>query len=212
MALEGIRVTSQSLPQVLQRRFDIEVDIRQMFYSKMKKEVLLDQLSIADRVKIVQSGLLDNTKEVKDACRDMILQSWLPKCNDDPLKLLHVLDVQHDEQVGTLVAKVLVDKNVLPKASLGLCELDQGLFTCEMALYWKIQMQSNADSPYSIVQVVDIAFYNSFLTKLLMLASSANRKDSQEIHTFIMEQALQVGATLEYYKNDSTESLLKTLG
>ncbi|KAL5702870.1 hypothetical protein ACHQM5_028034 [Ranunculus cassubicifolius] len=106
--------SSETLKAVIGCTLDVHEAVRKAAYCVLANKFPLQSLSIKHRTIILQRGLSDRSLSVSKECLKLMKDEWLVKCcNGDPLKLLHLLDVETYESVGeTVMESLLKDETV----------------------------------------------------------------------------------------------------
>ena len=86
-ALRSIALSKRSFSDVLIRLRDVSPEVRSEFFVFVRDKANLKNLSITDRVKILDQGLGDRDKSVLRACEALVLKKWLVDCHNDPVKV-----------------------------------------------------------------------------------------------------------------------------
>jgi condensin complex subunit 3 len=169
-ALQHIAITSATLPLVLGRLRDNKPDVRKLLFQVIAWKLPIKKLNMAQRCEILCSGLRERVTNVREACVDLLCNTWLrDNSASDPFKLLSWLDVDCNEEIAADALKAVFgryakarkhivngpacwDSNARAKLEAAAAGEDQCFVTPELALYlrvrcqwWKSQRQARGD-------------------------------------------------------------------
>lgn len=82
-ALLSVAITPVTLPEIILKSRDIKDDVRVAAFSKVARHLKLTQLAVHQRKQLLETGLKDRSKSVRDCCKGL-LANWLRDVNDDP--------------------------------------------------------------------------------------------------------------------------------
>jgi condensin complex subunit 3 len=135
--LANIGVTAVTLPHIIKRTRDIREDVRKYAYTAIAIKVDVKKLQIAQRVQLVEQGLQDRCEAVQKACSDMVCKFWMSKCDDNPLNLLRLFDVEIHTTVAERAIKSILAGGAL-KDPASFVPLDKSALSSEQVLYWRV--------------------------------------------------------------------------
>ncbi|PIA35919.1 hypothetical protein AQUCO_03400070v1 [Aquilegia coerulea] len=101
--------SSETLTTIIGCTLDVHEAVRKASYCVLANKFPLQSLSIKHRTIILQRGLADRSLSVSKECLKLMKDNWLVKCcKNDPVVLLHFLDVETYESVGEAVMASLL--------------------------------------------------------------------------------------------------------
>ena len=103
--LININVLQETIPFIIERARDMDVNVRRYWYKKKLEEIDWRCLTIEQRQFILRSGLMDRDEMVKKYCYDIVFQNWITKVEDNLIYLLSCFDVVSDPKVGEVLLK-----------------------------------------------------------------------------------------------------------
>lgn len=109
-ALINIMITMTSLLSVIERTRDTKDLVRRCAFLTLAEKCSIRNLSIQQRLQIVNDGLKDESPQVREACTGGLLRSWCIDLDEDLLQLLKRLDVENSPKVAELVLMSLFDE------------------------------------------------------------------------------------------------------
>lgn len=77
--------------------------MRRPAYLKLAESVSIRNLTIEQRIQLVNDGLRDESDKVKEACTGGLLRNWCIELDNDLLQLLRRLDVENCPDIAELV-------------------------------------------------------------------------------------------------------------
>ena len=83
--------------------------VRKSAFEVLAEKVKIKSLTIAQRLKLLESGLNDRSPLVKKACIDKLLKSWLRDLDDEVPRLLKCLHVESSQETSVLTLKALFE-------------------------------------------------------------------------------------------------------
>ena len=86
--------------------------VRKAAYTILAEKVKMRSLTIAQRLKLLDYGLNDKSKMVKDACVGKLLKAWLSECNNRMEVLLERLHAESAPETVALAFKALFEGNL----------------------------------------------------------------------------------------------------
>ena len=142
--LANLGVSALTLPVILERLRDVKDDVRKYTYSVVAIKIDVKSLQIAQRVLLV-GGLQDRCEAVRKACVHMMVSKWLPRCDNNPIKLLKLLDVElHPEAAERALRAILGDDGIKSTTSATFLPYHDNkkkhgdVLTAEEAFYWRV--------------------------------------------------------------------------
>lgn len=98
------------------RTQDIKDAVRKAAYEVLAEKVNIKSLKIAQRVKLLKTGLNDRSALVKKACSERLLKAWLMDLGNEIPSLLKRLHVESSQGTPVLALKALFEsKFFIPK-------------------------------------------------------------------------------------------------
>ncbi|XP_008315148.1 condensin complex subunit 3 [Cynoglossus semilaevis] len=200
--LSCIAMSPRTLPKVLKRTRDIKENVRKLAYQVIAEKVHIKALTIAQRVSLLQQGLQDASKVVKEVVCSRLLPAWLQLLDGNIIELLHKLDVENCAQTAldTLTAifngqtpeQLLQDglqldsRKLIPVESL----------TCENVLYWRALCEffkNKGDEGEEMLEQVlaDAATYADYLhgyLKTVPVLSEEHRADFNHLELVMTKE------------------------
>ena len=95
------------------RTRDVKDAVRKAAYEVLGEKVKIKSLTIAQRLKLLESGLHDRSVLVKKACTDRLLKVWLKDLDDQVPDLLKCLHVESSPESSVLALKALFESRNL---------------------------------------------------------------------------------------------------
>ena len=95
------------------RTRDVKDAVRKAAYEVLGEKVKIKSLTIAQRLKLLESGLNDRSVLVKKACTDRLLKVWLKDLDDQVPDLLKCLHVESSPESSVLALKALFESRNL---------------------------------------------------------------------------------------------------
>lgn len=185
--LANIGVTAVTLPHIIKRTRDVREDVRKYAYNAIAIKVDVKKLQIAQRVQLVEQGLQDRCEAVQKACSDMVCKFWMSKCEDSPINLLRLLDVEiHTAVAERAIKSVLVGGALKNPASF--VPEDKSALTSEQVLYWRILVEHAASTNND-------ELLESVLPEILYFCDVFRANVS---HSFLASQLLQLCLNLDF--------------
>jgi len=142
--LANLGVSALTLPHILERLRDVKDDVRKYTYSVVAIKIDIKALQIAQRVLLI-GGLQDRCELVRKACVNMMVTKWLPRCDNSPIKLLKLLDVElHPEAAERALRAILGEGGIKSSASVSFLpyhdhkKQHSDVLAPEEAFYWRI--------------------------------------------------------------------------
>jgi condensin complex subunit 3 len=142
--MANMGVSTLTLPQILERLRDVKDDVRKYTYSVVAIKIDVKALQITQRVMLL-GGLQDRCEAVRKACIHMMVSKWLPRCDNNPIKLLKLLDVEiHPEPAERALRAILGEGGIKKSASADFLPVSAGkkkpgdALTSEEAFYWRV--------------------------------------------------------------------------
>ena len=142
--LANLGVSALTLPHILERLRDVKDDVRKYTYSVVAIKIDVKALKIEQRVLLI-GGLQDRCEAVRKACVHMMVSKWLPRCDNNPINLLKLLDVElHPEQAERAVRAILGEGGIKSSASAAFLPYHENrkkfgdALTAEEAFYWRV--------------------------------------------------------------------------
>jgi len=92
-SVDCLAVTPTSFGDLLIRIRDVSHEVRMTVYAVLAKEVQMPMHTIAvnDRVHLLDQGLQDRHPDVRQACIDMLIKTWLPSCQYSAIQVGQLL-------------------------------------------------------------------------------------------------------------------------
>lgn len=106
----NIAMTHKTLPVLIGRTRDISAQVRRAAFLILSEKCSILNLSIKQRLQLLQSGLKDRSPVVKEACVGGLLRSWCMEVEGDFLALLNRLDVESSPETAELTLLGLFDQ------------------------------------------------------------------------------------------------------
>lgn len=103
--LLNIDVTEQTLPMVLERSRDVDVNVRRFLYRKKLCDLDWRFLSVEQRQDLLLTGLNDRDEGVQKACLHLIFSNWISRVENNLVYLLSCLDVVSNVKLGEALLK-----------------------------------------------------------------------------------------------------------
>ena len=91
--LKVICPTKAVVSDLILKTRDIKSKIREMAFQKIAKRVDLKQLSVKQRLTLLNNGFKDRDLKVKQAVREFLVPAWIKCYDDDLIELLNDLEV-----------------------------------------------------------------------------------------------------------------------
>ena len=111
-ALQHIAITRNTLPHVMRRLRDNKTDVRKLLYQVIAWKLPVKKLNIALRCEILTAGLGEREPGVRDACVDLLCNTWLrDNLGSDPFKLLVCLDAEVNEEIAATALQAVFDRH-----------------------------------------------------------------------------------------------------
>ena len=115
-AIETILVTNQTLPMIIEKVKDIHKDVRIATLQKLAKDVTTKHITSIAKSFVINYGLNDREKEVKEATISLVLV-WIEQTGNKIPRFLHSLNLNTNEQVAEkLETKVITNPILLNEA------------------------------------------------------------------------------------------------
>jgi condensin complex subunit 3 len=112
-ALQHIAITRATLPHVMRRLRDNKADVRKLLYQVIAWKLPVKKLNISLRCEILTAGLGERTPTVREACVDLLCNTWLrDNLSSDPFKLLVCLDAEVNEEIATTALQAVFDRHL----------------------------------------------------------------------------------------------------
>ena len=185
--LANIGVTAVTLPHIIKRTRDLREDVRKYAFNAIAIKVDVKKLQISQRVQLVEQGLQDRCEVVQKACADMVCKFWMSKCDENPINILRLFDVEIHTAVAERAVKAVLAGGALKDPSEFVPE-DKTKLTSEQVLYWRIvvehAMSTNNDELLEAVLPEIVLFCSVF-------RSTASRP-------FLASQLLQLCLHLDF--------------
>lgn len=214
-ALLQIDVNPKSLPLILERRRDIDIGIRKLFYSKKMEEIDVLSLTIQQRDEILNSGLTDREASVRQACTDMIFENWIQKANGNLIQFLAGLDVISNTKVAEIALKHFFRK--LPNM-LNDNFNDQFLqsMTAEMAfilrVYCEHQVSENKDDRQIVQDLLpELSTMNQYARDKYNSIITCDDEVIKAELGFVLNELLRVSALLDFSDEVGRRALFETV-
>ena len=106
----NIAVNNETLPSLLGRTRDINAQVRRAAFLIISEKCSIFNLSIKQRLQLLQSGLKDRSPIVNEACIGGLLRSWCMEVEGDFLTLLCRLDVESSPDIAELALNGLFEQ------------------------------------------------------------------------------------------------------
>ncbi|XP_071948625.1 condensin complex subunit 3-like [Antedon mediterranea] len=210
--LSCIAPSTRTLPTILQRILDTKDIVRKVAYQVLAEKVHIKALTIAQRVKILKTGLSDRSEIVRETCASKVLTAWLRTFEGNVLELMKCLDVENSCETAEIAMKKyltkipseeLVENFDLLNESL---TIDEETLTCENSLYWRClcehlnslssQEASLLDKLLPTVSVFAKYIYN-YLKKLKVPSLDVTKVEETLKSEFIGQQLLMLADILD---------------
>ncbi|KAF4518180.1 hypothetical protein B566_EDAN007872, partial [Ephemera danica] len=161
--LSVIRVSSVSLPGIVQRIKDIKESIRMDAYKILADRRKMTSLTFATRERIIKCGLKDESEAVRNTVETHLLPHWLEQLEGGLLQFVRELDVE---------THPMVPKMVLPH-----------LFKTKTIKELLTALQPPADEKYIPMEQLDpsLALYWSCLSRYLAQKSEEEEEKEQAL-------------------------------
>ena len=91
------------------RTRDVKDAVRKAAYEVLAEKVKIKSLTIAQRLKLLESGLHDRSVLVKKACTERLLTAWLRDLDNQVPELLKCLHVESSPESSVLTLKALFE-------------------------------------------------------------------------------------------------------
>jgi condensin complex subunit 3 len=105
--LSNLGVSALTLPHILERLRDVKDDVRKFTYAVVAIKIDVKALQIAQRVLLI-GGLQDRCEQVRKSCMKMLLEHWLPRCDNNPIKVLKMLAVEHNPEAAERALRAIL--------------------------------------------------------------------------------------------------------
>eukprot|EP01114_Cavostelium_apophysatum_P015640 TRINITY_DN4306_c0_g1_i1.p1 TRINITY_DN4306_c0_g1~~TRINITY_DN4306_c0_g1_i1.p1 ORF type:complete len:1452 (-),score=526.24 TRINITY_DN4306_c0_g1_i1:463-4818(-) len=174
----SIGLSKFTIEDVLKRTHDGNEDVRKHTFQVVSNKLPVEKLTIAQRINLLKDGLNDRSEAVRTACSKMICDHWLKQRENNPIKLMELLDVQENEDTVEMCLRYTM-QNV---TNLGLHEfVDPKKLTPEMAIYWRVycsylihvkeeeRLEEALPDISQFCVVIDLHLQDEFVTKQLLL-------------------------------------------
>jgi len=142
--LANLGVSALTLPHILERLRDVKDDVRKYTYSVVAIKIDVKALKIEQRVLLI-GGLQDRCEAVRKACVHMMVSKWLPRCDNNPINLLKLLDVEmHPEPAERAIRAILGEGGIKSSASATFLPYHENrkklgdALTADEAFYWRV--------------------------------------------------------------------------
>ena len=108
--LGALAISDHTISVVVERTRDISEEVRRIAFLALAAKVPVESVSIEHRALVLRRGLNDRSISVRSACVDM-LKKWMSSsvCENDPIKLLKLLDAESHPNVSEMALKTLIE-------------------------------------------------------------------------------------------------------
>jgi condensin complex subunit 3 len=173
--LGALAISDHTISVVVERTRDVSEEVRRIAFLALAAKVPVESVSIEHRALVLRRGLNDRSVSVKSACVDM-LKKWMSSnmCENDPIKLLKLLDAESHPNVSEMALKTLIEMKAVKPMSYATKEKSEAsglrrfflkksaeeegeeekereveLFSPEEALFWRVIVEALANQTSS---------------------------------------------------------------
>lgn len=90
-----------------ERTCDTTVPVRKLAFCVLAEKVHIKSFTIAQRIRLLESGLTDQSETVREMCVDALLKAWLKTFEGNTVNLLKALDVENAEEPAKMFLKAV---------------------------------------------------------------------------------------------------------
>ncbi|CAK9099602.1 Condensin complex subunit 3 (Chromosome-associated protein G) (Condensin subunit CAP-G) (hCAP-G) (Melanoma antigen NY-MEL-3) (Non-SMC condensin I complex subunit G) (XCAP-G homolog), partial [Durusdinium trenchii] len=215
-ALRSIVVTKETLGDIVARTRDVKSDVRACAFVQLAKRVHIKNLSILQRIQLLNDGLKDRSEVVRVAARQMVCDRWVALVDGDPISLLRFLDVEASEEPVLLALRVVLDEaeaqarrgedksssSVVKLASWDLNANAKLALTPEGALFWRarcsaLQAQGREDELEALVPDLSSLCKVIELCHEQLIEAASDDSEAKSKSQFVLQQLLLLAASFE---------------
>ncbi|CAL6423697.1 unnamed protein product [Bathycoccus prasinos] len=172
--LGALAISDHTISVVVERTRDISEEVRRIAFLALAAKVPVESVSIEHRALVLRRGLNDRSISVRSACVDM-LKKWMSSsvCENDPIKLLKLLDAESHPNVSEMALKTLIETKTVKAMAYATKEKSETsglrrfflkkseeeeeeekvsvveLFSPEEALFWRVIVEALANQTSS---------------------------------------------------------------
>ncbi|XP_033122987.1 condensin complex subunit 3-like isoform X2 [Anneissia japonica] len=203
--LSCIAPSTRTLPTIIQRILDTKDSVRKLAYQVIAEKVHVKALTIAQRVRILKTGLSDRSEMVRETCASKIITAWLRTFEGNVLELLKCLDVENSCETAEMALKKYM-KRIPPEELVenfdllnGRLVIEESSLTCENVLYWRCLCEhlnslggQNIDLLDKLLPTVSYfaSYINSYLQEFTVSSLDVTKVEETLKSEFIGEQLL----------------------
>ncbi|CEO97424.1 hypothetical protein PBRA_000769 [Plasmodiophora brassicae] len=186
-ALANLGVSKATLPYILARIKDTCADVRLAALKVCSEKLAMKALSISQRTTLLYAAITDRDNEVKKACEELLIPTWLAQCDNSIFVFLSCLDVQEFEKESERIAAFCVSHQI----SKDMCsdwklETDADL-SPEKALVWRVYAeQLRKQKKFDIIE-----------SAFPVPVEFADTLRAHHTNTFVTSQLLKVFTVIE---------------
>ncbi|TDH69624.1 hypothetical protein CCR75_009122 [Bremia lactucae] len=215
-ALLNVTISPQLYQDLLVRIRDTNEDVRFAAFRTIRSSMSLQDITVHDRVHLLDQGLQDRAVRVRRACEQMVVKTWFLECNSSPRLLLKALEIEQHPEIGSKVSRLLLEHfSEQPRAmgearvefnALDMMSKTSDAFTVESIFFWREQcwyyqqIEKNVDKAAALLP--NVSDFSQMLVATCTVESNV---------LVIAQQLLELGHLLDYQDEVGRRNLLDAL-
>jgi condensin complex subunit 3 len=223
--LMNVGISRATVVEMIERSRDTDKEVRKELYNVIGQKLKVKQLKISQRMTLLANGLNDREEVVKQACTNMLCDSWLQGLEYDCTKLLQMFDCETNEKTAETALRCIFEKatnqtvvygdddanatGLVNAASQKWSADEDSAFTSERVLYWRVQCSYFSDKHKESnsmdfedkleAALPDTAVFCALVSKVM--ADNDNK-------FFVLKQMLQLSYFLDFQDEVGRQSML----
>ena len=215
--LTNIGLSRTTLPAVIARTRDVREDVRRHTYTVLAARVDLRAFSLSQRAQLLSGYKNDRSPRVQAAVKEMLLNTWWPRCNGNALTFLENLDVVSHGVVALSAMEVLIQaqcfdiagqlalsSDVLASAPAIVAHL-----TPERALAWLAALSKQPDQFCEASELVTCL--QAVIAELSTPSSGDSSVTTRDNQFFVLKQLLLVVEVMDWSNEVARKAMLQVL-
>lgn len=217
--------STRTLSAILQRARDTKEAVRKLAYERIAEKIPIKYMRVKQRIQILDWGLHDKSKAVRQVVNDKLIPAWFAFSNDKVTSLVRLLDVEKSEKVVEALLKALFQKYDVDMFVKDIKEnlLDQDKIiaedrlTVESALYWRCLVQhlhslgtAKAEAHLDTI-FPDLTVYCGYASKFVLSLDTTSDALDQLRHKLVSMQLVSLFLSADLADNAGRERLIDTV-
>lgn len=217
--------STRTLRAILQRARDTKEAVRKLAYERIADKIPIKYMRVKQRIQILDWGLCDKSKAVRQVVNDKLIPAWFAFSNDKVTNLVRLLDVEKSEKVVEALLKALFEKygvdmfvkdvkeNLLDQDKI----IAEDQLTVESALYWRCLVQhlhslgtAKAEAHLDTI-FPDLTVYCGYASKFVLSLDMTSEALDQLRHKLVSMQLVSLFLSADLADNAGRERLVETV-